>query len=86
MPGDLRVFWQRPSLGYDFGVEGARTMMLIYNLPATDVRQSGQRVVIDQVVGWYRLDQGAHIWLGVVVALVWFLAVVLTTRRYLDTL
>jgi hypothetical protein len=34
--GDLRVFWQGPSLGYDFGVEGARTMMLIYNLPATD--------------------------------------------------
>jgi hypothetical protein len=30
------VFWQGPSLGYDFGVEGARTMMLIYNLPATD--------------------------------------------------
>jgi hypothetical protein len=34
--GDLRVFWQGPSLGYDFGVEGARTMMLVYNLPATD--------------------------------------------------
>src|ERR1700746_3786918 len=29
--GDLRVFWQGPSLGYDFGVEGARTMMLVYN-------------------------------------------------------
>jgi hypothetical protein len=25
-----------PSLGYDLGVEGARTMMLVYNLPATD--------------------------------------------------
>src|SRR6266436_9168496 len=34
--GELRVFWQGPSLGYDFGVDGARTMMLIYNLPATD--------------------------------------------------
>jgi len=34
--GDLRVFWQGPSLGYDFGVDGARTMMLVYNLPATD--------------------------------------------------
>src|SRR6476660_4530491 len=34
--GDLRVFWQGPSLGYDFGVEGARTMMLIYNLTATE--------------------------------------------------
>src|SRR5258707_2475445 len=34
--GDLRGFWQGPSLGFDFGGEGARTMMLIYNLPATD--------------------------------------------------
>jgi hypothetical protein len=34
--GDLRVFWQGPSLGFDFGGEGARTMMLVYNLPATD--------------------------------------------------
>src|SRR5262249_5187939 len=34
--GDLRVFWPGPLLGYDFGVDGARTMMLIYNLPATD--------------------------------------------------
>src|SRR5690349_6779355 len=33
--GDLRVFWQGPSLGWDFGGEGARTMMLIYALPAT---------------------------------------------------
>ena len=30
------MFWQGPSLGYDFGVDGARTMMLVYNLPATD--------------------------------------------------
>ena len=34
--GDLRVFWQGPSVGWDFGGEGARTMMLIYSLPATD--------------------------------------------------
>jgi hypothetical protein len=34
--GDLRVFWQGPTLGYDFGIDGARTMMLVYNLPATD--------------------------------------------------
>jgi hypothetical protein len=34
--GDLRVFWQGPSLGFDFGGEGARTMMLVYSLPATD--------------------------------------------------
>jgi hypothetical protein len=33
--GDLRVFWQGPSLGFDMGGEGARTMMLVYNLPRT---------------------------------------------------
>lgn len=34
--GDLRVFWEGPSIGFDTGGEGARTMMLVYNLPATD--------------------------------------------------
>jgi hypothetical protein len=34
--GDLRVFWQGPTLGWDIGGEGARTMMLVYNLPATN--------------------------------------------------
>jgi hypothetical protein len=33
--GDLKVFWQGPTLGWDIGGEGARTMMLVYNLPAT---------------------------------------------------
>jgi hypothetical protein len=33
--GDLRVFWQGPSVGFDWGGDGARTMMLVYNLPAT---------------------------------------------------
>src|SRR6266704_4395033 len=33
--GDLRVYWQGPTLGWDVGGEGARTMMLVYNLPAT---------------------------------------------------
>ncbi|MGY2052736.1 DUF1134 domain-containing protein [Methylobacterium sp. JK268] len=32
--GQRRVFWQGPSLGFDVGGDGARTMMLIYNLPA----------------------------------------------------
>ena len=32
--GDLRVYWQGPSIGFDVGGEGARTMMLVYNLPA----------------------------------------------------
>ena len=34
--GDLRVYWQGPTVGFDWGGEGARTMMLVYNLPATD--------------------------------------------------
>lgn len=34
--GDLRVFWEGPSAGFDAGGEGARTMMLVYNLPATE--------------------------------------------------
>ncbi len=34
--GDLRVYWQGPTVGFDWGGDGARTMMLVYNLPATD--------------------------------------------------
>jgi len=34
--GDLKVFWQGPSLGFDAGGDGDRTMMLVYSLPATD--------------------------------------------------
>jgi len=33
--GDLRVYWQGPSVGFDMGGEGARSMMLVYNLPST---------------------------------------------------
>jgi hypothetical protein len=33
--GDLKVFWQGPSLGFDAGADGDRTMMLVYNLPDT---------------------------------------------------
>jgi hypothetical protein len=33
--GDLKVYWQGPSIGFDYGGSGSRTMMLIYNLPAT---------------------------------------------------
>ena len=30
--GTHRVYWQGPSLGYDFGGEGSKTMVLVYNL------------------------------------------------------
>lgn len=31
--GSHPVFWQGPSLGLDWGGQGSRTMMLVYNLP-----------------------------------------------------
>ena len=34
--GDLKVFWEGPSLGFDAGADGDRTMMLVYNLPAAN--------------------------------------------------
>ncbi|MGH6763502.1 MAG: DUF1134 domain-containing protein [Phyllobacterium sp.] len=30
--GDHRMFWQGPSLGWDFGGQGSRVMMLVYNM------------------------------------------------------
>lgn len=33
--GDLHVYWQGPSIGFDMGGDGDRTMILVYNLPAT---------------------------------------------------
>ncbi|WP_372353044.1 DUF1134 domain-containing protein [Pararhizobium sp. BT-229] len=32
--GQHNVFWQGPSLGLDWGGQGSRAMMLVYNLPA----------------------------------------------------
>ena len=34
--GDRKVYWQGPSIGFDVGADGDRTMMLVYNLPAVD--------------------------------------------------
>ncbi len=34
--GDRKVFWQGPSLGFDWGGDGARTMMLVYKLQRVD--------------------------------------------------
>ena len=34
--GDHKVYWQGPSIGWDFGGDGNRTMMLVYNLTNTD--------------------------------------------------
>ena len=34
--GQHEVFWQGPSIGIDYGGDGNRTMMLVYNLPAIE--------------------------------------------------
>lgn len=34
--GDHQLFWQGPSLGWDFGGQGSRIMMLVYNLDSVD--------------------------------------------------
>jgi hypothetical protein len=34
--GVHRVYWQGPSIGYDFGAEGSKTMILVYNLRDVD--------------------------------------------------
>jgi len=34
--GNRKVFWQGPSIGFDMGGDGARTMMLVYNLYSVD--------------------------------------------------
>jgi hypothetical protein len=32
--GQRPIYWQGPSVGFDFGGDGARTMMLVYDLPS----------------------------------------------------
>ena len=34
--GDRKVFWQGPSVGFDAGADGDRTMMLVYSLPSKE--------------------------------------------------
>lgn len=34
--GDHKVYWQGPSIGWDFGGDGNRTMMLVYHLTTAD--------------------------------------------------
>ncbi|MCO6048775.1 EipA family protein [Mesorhizobium sp. RP14(2022)] len=34
--GDHKVFWQGPSIGWDFGGDGSRAMILVYNLDQVD--------------------------------------------------
>ncbi|MDQ0564234.1 hypothetical protein QO004_006052 [Rhizobium mesoamericanum] len=34
--GEHPLYWQGPSLGIDYGGQGTRVMMLVYDLPSTD--------------------------------------------------
>jgi hypothetical protein len=34
--GQHDLFWQGPSIGWDYGGDGNRTMMLVYNLPSIE--------------------------------------------------
>jgi hypothetical protein len=38
--GERRIYWQGPSVGYDFGLAGSRTLVLIYNLDQPDAIMS----------------------------------------------
>jgi hypothetical protein len=48
--GNQPVYWQGPSIGFDAGADGDRTMMLVYNLPDT-------RAIFDRFGG---LDGSAY--------------------------
>lgn len=34
--GDHKIYWQGPTVGWDFGAEGSKTMILVYNLYTVD--------------------------------------------------
>jgi hypothetical protein len=34
--GEVPLYWQGPTIGLDFGGDGSRVMMLVYNLPDTN--------------------------------------------------
>jgi hypothetical protein len=44
--GDQPIYWQGPSVGFDAGADGDRTMMLLYNLPAVDSAASTDRHIL----------------------------------------
>ena len=39
--GERRTYWQGPSLGFDLGGDGGRTMMLVYNTAMTRLPRIG---------------------------------------------
>ena len=65
--GDHKVYWQGPSIGWDYGGDGNRTMMLVYHLPAVDQLYqryygvSGSAYVIGGVGVTALTRQGVHL-------------------------
>ena len=45
---EMPVIWQGPSFGFDYGADGARTMMLVYNLPQTGATCLGIHVLVGE--------------------------------------
>lgn len=60
--GTHRVYWQGPSLGYDFGGEGSKTMVLVYNLrdPSDIYRRFGGVQGSAYLIGGVSVQLQAH--------------------------
>lgn len=65
--GDHKVYWQGPSIGWDYGLDGNRTMMLVYNLadvPSLYKRYfgvSGSAFLVGGVGVTALTNQGVHV-------------------------
>jgi hypothetical protein len=73
--GDLKVFWQGPTVGWDFGGEGAQIMMLVYSLPTTEIYQRfagisgsayfvgglGVTALTETILSWYQIRSGIRL-------------------------
>ncbi len=65
--GDHKVFWQGPSIGWDYGLDGNRAMMLVYNLadiPSLYKRYygvSGSAFLVGGVSVTALTNQGVHL-------------------------
>lgn len=65
--GDHKIYWQGPSIGWDYGIDANRTMMLVYNLPFVDYAfsrffgVSGSAYIIGGVGVTALTRQGVHV-------------------------
>jgi len=56
--GERNVYWQGPSLGFDWGADGSRVMMLVYHMPNIDAiyKRFGGADGSAYLVGGFRLS------------------------------